>query len=215
MSKRVIIRISIAVSLFALAALAYSFFEDQKSSIEAAYYYWLDDVSYHQPNPNTIEAYPENKTGYYQFDPQTILASLDQGKINPFTPSSVDPNTVDTYYPDVAWTQSDFLRVANALSQRIWNEPLDLHTWDVYFILAEGDCSDHFSGFNSFNLTYYKTIKTGWETVYIARHIDLTLWSGVARWAGDGNFSTPFIFGWKHVEPAKFLIDCRAGSPNR
>ncbi len=68
-----------------------------------------------------------------------------------------------------------------------------------------GGCNDNFGGFDSsFGITYYKTIKTGWQTVYTARHIDLIPWNGVAAWAGDGNFSTPFIFGWQNIELTKF-----------
>jgi hypothetical protein len=204
MSKRVIKRIIIAVCLIALAAFAYGFFESQKIDIESAYYYIFMGDSYHEPNPNLLSDYPENRTGYDQFNPQTILSSLDQGKTDLFTPLLIDPNTLDVYYPGIAWTQSDFLRVGNALSQKIWHEPLDLDGWDVYFILVSGACNDNFSGFDDFEITYYKTIKTGWETVYTARHIDLIPGTGVARWAGDDNFSTPFIFGWQNIELTKF-----------
>ena len=203
MSKRVIKRIIIAVSLMALVAFAYGFFEGQKSFIESAYYYKFISDSKPKPNPNLLRDYPENRWGFYQFDPKTIFASLDRGK-DVFTPLLVDPNAVNVEYAGIAWTQSDFLRVANALSQQVWNEPLDLDSWSIYDFLFSGGCSDNFGGFDGFGITYYRTIKTGWETVYTARHIDLTPWKGVAEWGGDGDFSTPSIFGWTNIELTKF-----------
>lgn len=198
--KRNIIVVSL-VALIALVTLAYNFFEDHKFAIENTY----DDFNY-EPGPTYIGHYPESRTGYYQFDPQTILTSLNRGKANLFTPLLVDPNTLDFYYPNIAWTQSDFLRVASALSQRIWNEPLDLDSWNVYIILAAGECSNHFSGFDDFGITYYKTINTGWDMTYTARHIDLMPYQGVAEWEGNGDFSTPFIFGWINIELTRFKI---------
>jgi hypothetical protein len=204
MNKRAIKRIIVAISLIALVVFAYGFFQSQKSSIEYLYHYIFISDSEPIPNPNLLRYYPENKTGYYQFDPRTILASLEQGK-DVFTPSLIkDPNDVDDYYPNIAWTQSDFLGVASALSQQVWNEPLDLDGWGVYHILLSGGCSDHFDGFDDFGLTYYKTIKTGWETVYIGRRISLIPATGVAEWAGDGNFSAPSVFGWQKIELTKF-----------
>jgi hypothetical protein len=206
MSKRVKKRIVIAVSLMALIAFvyfAYGFFESHKSLIESGYY-WLVHDSDNEPNPNALSDYPDNKTGEYLFDPRTVLASQERGRTDMFTPSSVDPNILDVEYDNISWTQSDFLSVANTLSQKVWNEPLDLDGWSVYFVFFEGGCNDDFGGFHSFEITYYKTIKTDWETVYTARHLELTPWIGVAKWGGDGNFSTPSIFGWKNIELTKF-----------
>ncbi len=202
MSKRVIKQIIIAVSLIALVAFfAYRYYKSQKSFIESLYYQVFTSDTGREPNPNSLSDYPENRTGSYRFDPQTIFASLDQGK-EVFT--AEDPNAVDVKYDGIAWTQSDFLRVANAMSQQVWHEPLDLDGWDIYNIFFQGDCNDHFGGFNLFDITYYKTIKTGWETVYSARHIDLFPVNGVAGWAGDSDFSTPFIFSWRNIELMKF-----------
>ena len=183
---------------------ARSLFDSHESDIEAFYYEWL--TSEPDSNPNLYQYYPENGVGVYQFDPPTIMASLDRGRTDVFTPLLVDPDTLDTEYPNVAWTQVDLLRVASALSQKVWNEPLDLKTWDVYFALLEGDCAANSYGFDEFELTYYKTIKAGWSMNYTARRIDLAVWEGVARWAGDGDFHVPFLFGWKNVPLTKFSI---------
>jgi hypothetical protein len=199
-------QIIIAVSLIALSACVYLLFRYKKEDTESFYYFWLssaDDI----PEPNLLSRYPENRTGYFQYNPETIFASLDQGKTDLLTPLLVEsPNDVDVRYDNIEWTQSDFLQVANALSQQVWNEPLDLKDWSVYFILFEGNCDDQFGRFNNFEITYYKRIKTAWETEYIARHIGLIPWKGMAEWAGDGDFSTPFFFGWRRIPLSKFII---------
>src|SRR5258706_16282245 len=47
-------------------------------------------------------------------------------------------------------------------------------------------------------------MKTGWERVYSAGHIELFPGNGVGGWAGDSDFSTPFIFSWRDIELMKF-----------
>jgi hypothetical protein len=205
MSKRSMTRIIAVLCIIALAAIAYSLFDSQKGLLEYYYYKIFVSDTEPEPDPGFLRYYPENRAGYYQFNPHTILAEPVQGK-SAFTPILEGPNEVDTEYTDVAWTQSDLLRVADALSQQVWNEPLDLYNWNVFSIMLIGDCNNGFGGFNNLDITYYKTIITGWERVYTARHIQLIAWKGVAGWAGDGNFSTLFIFGWSKVELTSFKI---------
>ena len=206
MSKRAIKRIVITVCLIILVAFfSYRFYKSQESYIESVY----DDIflgdphtTSPKPNPNFLSDYPEGRTGGYQFDPRTIFESLDQGK-DAFIPD--EPNAVDVKYDGIVWTQSDFLRVANALSQKVWHEPLDLDNWHVYNIYFGGSCHNNLPGLNIFLITYYKIIKTGWDTVYTTRQIRLFPSMGGASWGGDGVFSTPFIFGWENIEFNKFI----------
>ncbi|MCG2785191.1 MAG: PepSY domain-containing protein [Anaerolineae bacterium] len=204
MSKRMVKGVVVVASLMALLALAYGYYESHKSSIGLLFYEFFLRDSKPEPSPGSLSGYPDDRWGYYQFNSQTILASLDQGKTDAFTPLAMAPDDVDVYYDNIAWTQSDFLRVASALSQKVWNEPLDLDNWSIRRLDFIGDCSDNFDGFNDFEIVYYKTIKTGWETVYSARYLTLTPWRGTAQWAGDGEFSNIFIFRWENIELTKF-----------
>jgi hypothetical protein len=187
-----------------VAFFAYRFYKSEKSSMESVY----DDIflgdphtTPPKPNPNFMRDYPENRTGSFQFNPSTILESLDQGK-DVFTVEDAD--AVETEYDGIGWTQSDFLRVANALSQKVWHEPLDMNGWMVYNIIFSGGCHDNIAKLNLFDITYYKTIKTGWQMVYTARLITISPRMGVVDWAGDGTFSTPFVFGWENINLTKF-----------
>jgi hypothetical protein len=196
--------IVIVVFLIALVAFGYSYYKSNKESVGLDFYELFLRDSKPAPNPDFLGDYPDDRWGFYQFNPQTILASLDQGKTDIFTPLLADPNDVDVEYDDIKWTQSDFLRVANALNQRVWNEPLDLDNWSVYNVFFGGDCDDNFDGFNEFTITYYKRVKIGWDMVYTARHLDLIPWKGMAKWGGDGEFSYIFIFPWRNIELTKF-----------
>ena len=46
----------------------------------------------------------------------------------------------------IAWTQSDYLKIANALSQVVWHGPLDLKEWNVHDVIFEKGCEDDPSG---------------------------------------------------------------------
>jgi hypothetical protein len=188
----------------ALLALAHGCYESHKSSIDLTFYEVFLRDSNPEPSPGSLSGYPDDRWGYYQFDSQTILASLDQSKTDLFTPLAMAPDDVDVYYDNIAWTQADFLRVASALSQKIWNEPLNLDGWAIHSFYFLGRCSDNFGGFNDFKIVYYKTIKTGWKTVYSARYLTLTPWRGTVVWAGDGEFSEIFIFRWGNTELTRF-----------
>ena len=201
MSKQVTKRILIAVCLIILVSFfAYRYYRSEKSSIVSLYNDLFLGEKFVKPNPNFLKYYPENRQGTYQFDPYTILASLEQGQ-EVFT--AVEPDAAELEY-DIGWTQSDFLRVTNALSQKVWHEPLDLNGWSIYNISFVGYCQDNLPQLDLFDITYYKTIKTGWEMVYAARRMIVFPRMGTVEWARDGTFSTPFIFGWENIEFAKF-----------
>jgi hypothetical protein len=206
MNKHVIKRIIIAAAFIACIAFSCSYLESQRGLLLADVYYILTaDDKNPDPSPNLLSNYPDNKTGYYQFDPKTILASLGQDK-DVFTSISFEDLNTDTdaYNLNIEWTQSDFLRVADALSKQAWHEPLDLNDWSVYSIWFDGLCNGNFRGFRIFEIVYYKTIKTGWESGYTARYIQVRPNSGKAIWAGAEKFSADFFLSWTNIELTKF-----------
>jgi len=70
--------------------------------------------------------------GFYEIFPETILDSLNQGKTDVLTLSSEEIwNREEPTYDSIQWSQSDYLAIANALSQEVWHEPLDLNEWKV------------------------------------------------------------------------------------
>lgn len=151
--------------------------------------------------PSTIGTF--NDTGDFIINPTTILDSLDRGETNVFSPTLATPSD-DTILPSgsIQWTQSDYLKVANALSQFVWKEPLD--GWLIYYLRFENTCQDNLSGFDSFTAIYYKTIGRGLGKMYTARYIEIYPLASIVYWAGDTEF--PISSGWAAIDLSKFKI---------
>lgn len=155
-----------------------------------------------QSNPSYLSSYLES--GYYTINPQTILVSLDQGKTDVFTPllATQDPNTPLLPSGSVFWTQSDYLKIVEALSQNIWQD--SMKEWNVYYLAFDKQCQDNSVGFDSLEITYYKTIEVNEREMYTARHIKIYPLAGVVSWGGGTNFSTSDK--WYGIDLAKFKI---------
>jgi hypothetical protein len=146
-------------------------------------------------------------TGYYEIHPETILAALAQGNTDVFTPFFGDPDRDEPHYDAVAWTQSDYLKIVNALSLEIWNEPLDLNKWRVVDIDLMRDCNDSAHGFDTFTITFYKDLGiTKWERHYTTRLIQINSWQGLVRWGGNATLSAPLLLGWDGFDLTQFKV---------
>jgi hypothetical protein len=151
--------------------------------------------------PSTIGTF--NITGEFIMNPATILDSLNRGETNVFTPVLATPSD-ESILPSgsIQWTQSEYLKVANALSQYVWNEPLD--GWLVYSMIFNKTCQDNLSGFDSFEAIYYKTVGRGLGKMYTARYIQIYPLASIVSWAGDTQF--PISSGWAAIDLSKFKI---------
>jgi hypothetical protein len=94
----------------------------------------------------------------YTFNPYTILDSLDIENSDVFIPAPAEP---DEGWPLIAspgtfkWDESDYLRVANALHQRVWGESLD--NWKL--IYADFDilqCTDIVDNVDDVAISFYR-----------------------------------------------------------
>jgi len=156
-------------------------------------------------SPAYFSAYPNR--GYYEINPETILTNLDQGKTNVFVPFFGDTDRDEPYYDSIAWTQSDYLKIADALSLETWHEPLDLESWQVIDMDLIRGCGDNVQGFHTFTITYYKTLGiTNWERHYTTRLIEIYSWQGLVRLGKDTVFSAPLLLGWDGLDLNQFKI---------
>ena len=156
-------------------------------------------------NPGFISSY--GPSGYYTFDPKTILASIERGEADVFTPFVGNPDEITLEDLSIDWTQMDYLKITNLLSQQIWNESLDLEGWDVYSIYFQSECKDNPQGFNEFSIVYYKALGVkNWERRYTVRLVDIFPWQGLIRWGGDSDFSVPLLSAWDNIDLLKFKI---------
>jgi hypothetical protein len=187
MKRQLIIGAIITVFVILLCALVYPFIEEDQTSMNY---------------PESMGGY-ENK-GYYKIDPGTILASLDEGKANVFMPLLEDPNDIKESYT-VSWTQADYLKIADALSQEVWKEPLELKDWKVLDIGFEKGCVKDI-GFESFSMIYYKVVRLGFQIEYSTRYMDMSPSYGYVQWAGDGTFYAPLLAGFQRIDLTNFKI---------
>lgn len=98
-------------------------------------------------------------TRYYSFDFTTILYSLNQGNSDVFTSLDKTPQLV-AQIPRVTvlWTQADYLHVAQAIQESVWEEPTNtLSLSDAIFTL---DCLDiEQSVYSMAAFTFYKLVQ--------------------------------------------------------
>jgi len=113
------------------------------------------------PYLDTREVVHSLDISFYSFNSSTILNSLEQGSPGVFTSLAKTPQPM-VHIPRVTtrWTQADYLRVAQAIQQSVWNEPLEaLSLSDAIFTL---DCSDVEQGvFGMVAFTFYKIVQKG------------------------------------------------------
>jgi len=134
--------------------------------------------------------------GYFKFDTETVLAELEQGNTNVFTPLLVEQPPDEASDKPIYWKQADFLRVASAVGQILWGDPMNLTDWNMYSIHLEGSCKDGL-GFVYAVITYFKEID---KDRYMTRIIEIYPAYSWVGW-GDGNvYRIPVFHKWNSVD---------------
>jgi hypothetical protein len=97
-------------------------------------------------------------TSIYTFDPKVILTSLDQGDVDLFkvSPSDSEANSPLLWPPATfSWNQEEYLKVADALHEFVWKEPLeDWHLIRAYFRILQ--CQDVSKAIDYVALSFYQ-----------------------------------------------------------
>jgi hypothetical protein len=155
------------------------------------YLHGLEDLR----RPNDLGSYYRN-SGYFKFNPETVLESLESGDTNIFTPLPEEDALDLEELTDLSiyWTQADFLNIASAMGQFVWDDPMDLKEWSVYSLDFTGNCGD-LLGFDSANITYFKKGRDSYTT----RLIEIEPRFGWARWGEGEAYHKPILRKWKGV----------------
>ncbi len=96
-----------------------------------------------------------SKNEYFSIDPGTILAALDQGKTDVFTPQDKTPfEASPTLGTPVHWSTSDYFRIAAALHELLWGESLE--TWQLDRMSYGMDCAYLHNGPQDANIEFFK-----------------------------------------------------------
>lgn len=155
--------------------------------------------------PGRFGSYPEN--GMYTFNPETIFESLEQGRADVFTPYFGNPDEIELYYDPLVWSQSDYLKITDALSREIWATPLSSEVWSIESVFFAQSCENDPEGFNRFHIVYFQDLGvTNWKRTYTTRLIEIQPWRGLAYWGGDAIFSSTFLSPWKNINLENFVI---------
>ncbi|MEP7134017.1 MAG: hypothetical protein ABI904_03695 [Chloroflexota bacterium] len=144
----------------------------------------------------------------YQINPETILGSLDRGDRDVFTPIMSTPNPDSPLLPSgsIPWKQLDYLKIANALSQYVWNEPLDLKNWSIYYLSLHRECQDNPVGFDYMEITYYKITKMNWPNIYPTRHISIYPLASLVSTGSSSDFASRYFAGSNQIDFTKFNV---------
>lgn len=155
-------------------------------------------------DPSLFTRYSDS--GYYKIDPETILTSLETGQTEVFTSLLENPDEIEpvTSVP-IRWTQTDFLKIASALGQFAWGDPMNLKDWNVRYISFVGSCDDPI-GFNFASITYFKTRTTGYATRLIEMHPAF----GWVRWGNGKTYPEPILQKWNKVD----LLNAKVNADN-
>ena len=139
----------------------------------------------------------------YQIDPSAIIAALDSGATDVFTPMDASQPTV-VPNGSVSWQQGDFLKVARSLNQTVWAEPLS--GWRLYSMHFSSACQDEPRGFAEADFYYFKTtFRDNGKIRYTTQDFFISPQHGQVTWAGGSNFPHP-LFGWKNIRLGRIQI---------
>jgi len=117
--------------------------------------------------------------GTYMIDTRTILQSLDEGA-DVFTPQETPPEVTPKVLP-VKWSQEDYFRVAQALHESVWQEPLDsLHLNALLFRL---DCEDTSFGPQFMALDLFRVSQSREMDSRVERHLYIEPWLNQVEWS--------------------------------
>lgn len=156
-------------------------------------------------SPSRFGSYPIS--GMYTYNPETIFVSLEQGDTNVFLPYFGNPDAIERYYDPITWSQANYLKIVNALSQIIWDESLDSNKWSVVSVYFAQSCTDNPKGFNRFNIVYYEDLGVkNWKRHYTTRLVDIEPWRGLVYWGSGAIFTSTVLSQWESIELDDFLI---------
>lgn len=104
--------------------------------------------------------FPESETSFsyteafYTINPGTILTSLDRGDTGVFMPQASTPEPTSITLPRlVQWSQTDYLRIAQALHEFVWKE--STQDWFLHRLIFRMDCKDVQTGPQSAQVEYF------------------------------------------------------------
>jgi len=190
--RKSVVRITVAVGAIILLCVLC------RASYPITYSIFLDQVD---TDPNGGDFYPED---YYKIDTDTIISSLNNGRIDVFTQTKKIP---DKFWPDEVeyfqWHQSDFIKIAATLNQFAGKD--NMNGWGIYSVAFDSVCENKGDGFSTGYFVLFRPIWIHNELHYQAREIFIDPLVSIVRWGHGKNYPRPLL-GWDNIEIDKFKI---------
>ena len=110
---------------------------------------------------------------HFAFTPDTIIQSLDSGKKNVFSLGSTDIWLEETSpYPySVSWDQSEYLKIADAVHQFVWNESIS--EWHLKTMSFSLQCKNTNAGLQVAHFNFSKARISLDGISYVVHQIDI------------------------------------------
>jgi hypothetical protein len=169
--------------------------------------YVYDPFSSKSGWPTSIysESYPD--TGLLRINPETILASLDQGNMDVFLP---DTRTLDDRVSGpildnnpILWSQSDNLKIITALNNFVWKDTLD--NWSLFIMAFNTACQDNPSGLPGGDFQYFKASLENGKMINTWREMEINPEYLNVAWGGDAKFAHPPL-GLKSIDLTQLKV---------
>jgi hypothetical protein len=113
-----------------------------------------------------------NFNQFHSIEPASLLDDIAQGKLDVFIPIDEEPPwpARDQQIP-VPWVQEDYLRIANALFEYVWNDTLD--GWQLFTLYFNLDCTQRDFGFQSGIFTFFKNVEINGNKSRVERIVNI------------------------------------------
>jgi hypothetical protein len=149
-------------------------------------------------NPGYLSSYSEVDS--YEINPETILTSISKNEPSIFSPMVEDIGSIEPLAGShFNFTQNDYLQIASALGKFVWNDPMNLDDWSIYWLLFEGECESEPTGFYLASIIYFKPIETNGRSAYTTRLVEIYPYLGLVQTGSGAKYPIPILSSWKKV----------------
>lgn len=148
----------------------------------------------------------ETTTGiqYFTIEPASILESLSQGKKDVFTSINSEPRLDSASKNEpVAWKQTDYFQIAEALHNLIWGESLE--TWNLYRMNFTLGCDQVDRGLQYAQFVFFKVINE--QQTRIEHFIEIDPSRKFAQ-VMETKYE-PNLANWKAIDLSKVKVSAR------
>ncbi|MBV6467587.1 MAG: hypothetical protein PGMFKBFP_02955 [Anaerolineales bacterium] len=138
---------------------------------------------------------------WYRINPNTLLKSIKEKTSDAFVLLDSPPDDLQSSW-NSNWKQEDFLTIANALHEFVWNESLE--SWNLYKIDFRLTCDKIGVGYYNAHFAYYKILTIDGQKTRIVHEITIDPDSN-STIVLEKEYS-PVVMNWPAIEEKRIKI---------